>query len=358
MAEITLKQMQANMEREYDDGPYYIENVVPGRGRYAFIGMAGAGKSTMVCHQVLHMSSGLPWMANKTRPCRVLWLNLNDEPADVLKKRMEMLRRGIGLDELPPNLMIVNQADWIGKLFGMHTAGAMDNTYRIIDEWQPDVFVIDSLRKFLPFKDQVMNVRPLHILSNEYPEMVQYYIHHAQQKGVTAAQLFTDRDPASYMANSSDLARDVDGYYIIRAFTKDNLLESIALRAVSKRYCMLPRPIKIDVRLSRRAHISPRRFGEPGEIEAIELGYGGLYLPELRLEQMHIIDILAKHDGSYGLSIGEIVEASSTAVAISTTYRHIEELYQLGWIKLVARGERGKRFYELTEEGRKNVPAL
>ena len=358
MIEITLEEMLANMERRDDDVEYYIEGVLPGRGRYAAIGLTSHGKTTLACHKMLHVTSGREWMGKKTRPGLVLWLNLNDEPSQVLKNRMHDLSRGMELDSLPPNLMIVNQSEYAGRPFGMHDDRGRDNTYRVIDLWHPDILVIDSLRKFLPFKDQVMNVRPLQMLSNDYPAMVQYYIHHAQQKGVTGAQVFTDKDPASYFANSSDLARDVDGYFVVRGFVRNELLEHIALRAVSKRYLLFPRPMKIDVEFIRPIRIDPEHYGEPSKQTALKLVYGGLYVPELRLEQKLIVDILAKQAGDTGLSVSEVVALSETAVARSTVYRNMEELYEAGWVELVSRGNRGKRFYRLTEEAKKSLPAL
>lgn len=106
--------------------------------------------------------------------------------------------------------MIVNQSDWPDKTFSLKSRIEVDNTYELIGTWNPDIFVVDSLRKFLPFKDQVMNVKPLQTLYNDYPNMVHFFIHHAQQKGITAAELFSCEDPGSYMANSSELAREVE----------------------------------------------------------------------------------------------------------------------------------------------------
>lgn len=145
------------------------------------------------------------------------------------------------------------------------------------------------------------------------------------------------------MANSSELAREVDGYFIVKGHTKDNLLDYVLLRAVSKRFTMLEKSIRIDI--------------EQDGKTTYKLTYGGLYLAELRLEEKHIVDILKNADET-GMSILELVASSQTALYRSTAYRYIEGLYDTGWIELVSRGIKGKRFYRLTDEGKKNIPAL
>lgn len=358
MNEITMERLTANMEQGPADLEYHIEGVLPVGGRIAAVGLSGHGKSTLLLHQALHVTTGKDWMGHPTRPSSVLWLNLNDEPRDVVYMRERLLGRGMGLDAKPENLILVSQSEWPDQPFGMHSGDRVRNTFQLIDTCQPDILVIDSLRRFLPFKDQVMIVRPLHELTSHYPMMTQYYIHHAQQKGITATQLLTDEDPASYFANSSDLARDVDAFFVVKAFKRDERLERIVLRAVSKRFLVLPKPIQIDVQNLRRAQFSPNHYGEPTGPSALVLVYGGLYAPELPLEQKHILDVLAKNAGDYGMSVRELVNASETAIALTTTYRHIEKLYEAGWIELVSRGDRGKRFYRVTAEGMKNLPAL
>jgi hypothetical protein len=344
MSEINLEKLLENMDsRKGCDIVYYIDDVLPARGRYAVLGMAGSGKTTVVFDQVLHISCGQDWMGHRTTPCRVLWLNLNDEPAIATKIRLDKMLHSLGLSQPPERLMIVNQSDWQDMPFSMKTKFETDNTYELINTWNTDILVVDSLRKFLPFKDQVMDVKPLRDLFNDYPDMVQLLIHHAQQKGITAAELFSSQDPGSYMANSSELARDVDGFFIVTGHTKNNILDHISLRAVSKRFTMLDRNIRIDV--------------EQDGKTTFKLNYGGLYIPELRLEQKHIIDIL-KNAGKDGMSVSELVNSSETVLGRATVYRYIEELYDTGWIELVSRRGRGKRFYVLTEEGRKNLPAL
>lgn len=174
MTDVTLEKLFENMEsRDGCDVGYYIEDVLPARGRYA-VGMAGSGKSTLILDQMLHVTSGKDWMGHKTTPCKVLWLNLNDEPVAALKIRVDKMLHSLGVSTAPSNLMIVNQSEWEDKTFSMNNKIEIDNTYELIDIWKPNIFVVDSLRKFLPFKDQVMNVKPLQALYSNYPNMVHF----------------------------------------------------------------------------------------------------------------------------------------------------------------------------------------
>ena len=140
MNDITLEKLLENMEsRDGCDIGYYIEDVLPTQGRYVVIGMAGSGKSTLVLDQILHVTSGKNWMGHKTKPCKVLWLNLNDEPAAALKIRLDKMLHSLGMSLTPPNLIIVTQSDWPDSTFSMKNKIEIDNTYKFIDTCKPEV---------------------------------------------------------------------------------------------------------------------------------------------------------------------------------------------------------------------------
>jgi RecA-family ATPase len=76
MLEISEEEIITKMNDRTDcDIEYLIENVIPSKGRYAIIGLAGSGKTTLVLDQMVHVSLGTDWMGCKTNQGKILWLN-------------------------------------------------------------------------------------------------------------------------------------------------------------------------------------------------------------------------------------------------------------------------------------------
>jgi energy-coupling factor transporter ATP-binding protein EcfA2 len=310
---------------------YYIDQWIPTKGRYTTIGKAGSGKSTLLLHMAIHIAAGIDWLGNKTKQGRVMWLNCNDEPKPATGTRLKKMLNSLHIKK-PDDLVIIQQSDF-PQTFGLRNLEEKENLFTLIDIVKPDILFIDSLRKILPFDNQVMIVTPLRDIYRSFPNMVLFPLHHAQEKGITNSELFTTEDPSSYMANSAELARDVDGYFIITSHLKDELIEYFGVRAITKRCVLTGKLTRINVIQDGKT--------------TLELIDGGLFLAPLRLEQRHIVDILYESIDE-PLTVSGIRKGSHSAISQATIYRYIEDLYNSNWIETAGRGDRGKYFYRLT----------
>jgi len=327
-----LKATVSNWQKFVPDD-YYVEKWIPTAGRYTTIGKAGSGKSTLLLHMAIHIAAGMNWLSYKTKQAKVLWLNCNDEPKAATGIRLIKMLNSLGIDK-PDDLTLVHQSDF-DYTFGLRTKEEKANMNFLLETFKPDILFIDSLRKILPFDNQVMMVNPLRDLYDHFPNMVLFPLHHAQEKGISSSELFTTDDPGSYMANSSELARDMDGYFVITSHLKNELIDYFGIRAVTKRCVLVNTLIRIDV-------------VQDGK-NTLELKHGGIFLAPLRLEQRHIIDILHEA-GNEPLTVNGIRKGSHSSISQTTIYRYIEELFNSHWIETAKRGDRGRYFYQLTVE--------
>jgi DNA-binding MarR family transcriptional regulator len=317
---------------------YYIDKWIPASGRYTTIGKAGSGKSTLLLHIGIHMAAGMDWLGYKTKHAKVLWLNCNDEPKSATGTRLVKMLNSLEMEK-PDDLTLIHQSDF-EYTFGLRTREERENMHSLIEEFTPDIIFIDSLRKILPFDNQVMLVNPLRDLYEQFPNMVLFPLHHAQEKGISSSELFTTDDPGSYMANSSELARDMDGYFVITSHLKNELIDYFGIRAVTKRCILINDLIRIDVI-------------QDGK-NTLGLKHGGTFLAPLRLEERHIIDILHEA-GNEPLTVNGIRKGSHSAISQATIYRYIEELFKANWIETAKRGDRGRYFYRLTAKALEKI---
>ena len=322
---------------------YYIDKVLPKTGLNVPFGKKGSGKSTLFLHMAIHIAAGLDWLGHKTTQARVLWLNY-DEPKLALSIRLNKMLNSLNISK-PEDLIIFTPADdFPDETIGLQTDNAYINLCQLMSKFTPGALVVDSLRKIVTFDRQVMNVTPLYRLRKDFPETSLVPLAHAQEKGITSSELFIVEDPGSYMANSADLSRDADAYYVTMGILKkgnNSELDYICIKGVTKRYTVISK--------SMRANIIQNE-------EAMEINDGGLYLPIPRLEQQQIITILAK--SPHPLSISEIVASGDTSVARSTANKYVGQLYEAEWIDVATRGDRGAMYYELTENSREHLKYL
>jgi hypothetical protein len=323
---------------------YYIDKILTKTGISVPMGKKGSGKSTLLLHMMIHVAAGINWLGVPVTKAKVLWLNY-DEPKLALSIRTNKMIKSLGIDK-PENFKALTMDKEVcgNDVIGLQTPASCAKLCELIDTFTPDIVVIDSLIKVVTKNGQVLNVDNLMILVKRYPHIVFVPLAHAQEKNITSAELFMVDDPGSYMAGTAQLARDADSYFVVMGVNKKGNnaeLDYICLRACTKRFPLISKSMKINV---------------VQDEDSMAFENGGTYLPVPKLEMQQILVILGKAPGE--MSITEIVKIAESSVSRVTINRYIEQLYDCSWIGIARRGDKGARFFVLTDEGRFYLPTL
>jgi hypothetical protein len=192
-----------------------------------------------------------------------------------------------------------------------------------------------------------MEVEPFSALFNEFKPIAICPLTHAQQKGITSGDLFRADDPLSFIANSSDLAREIDCLSVLDNELNDDgkVIRFFMKYKVKRMYHVDGVPFVINLKQTP---------------DMLRLEYGGEYVEPLEPALRIILDILndnyERHDpNSPALAMEDIIEASNGNVNKGTTaYRHMITLEKDGYIRLVSR-RLNKYLWTITSKGRKNL---
>ena len=336
-------------------GQYLVENYLPASCRAPILGPASVGKTWIYMDLSLHLTLGMNWMGQKVKQSKVLWLNLNDETKESNGNKLERLMRGLNISSKPPDLVVIQQSDWVNRddgkpdrHFDLLNDRNKNDVRWLLDTVKPDVMFADSMRKFVPIKQRVMDVVPFSEIFNEYKPLALCPLTHAQQKGITSHELLACDSPLDYFANSSDLARDIDCYSVIdNEKDDDGLVTRFFVRYCTKRAYVAGTPFVINVTQT------PEMF---------KLEYGGEYAPPLEPAHRIILDILnnnyLRHDpDSPGMAIKDIIEASNRNINYGIAYRHMQLLDGMGFVKLISR-RLNKYIWTITPSGRRNLGVI
>jgi hypothetical protein len=109
------------------------------------VGDSGLGKTAFAIQLGLSVAAGLPWLGRNTSQGRVLFVDA-ESPVSELQKMVETISQFLGLNTPPENDFLVWSPNWDVSFAGDFRSALK----RVVDERQPELVVVDSLRDVFP----------------------------------------------------------------------------------------------------------------------------------------------------------------------------------------------------------------
>lgn len=200
-----------------EDEAYLIDGFLPRNGRIMLMGPAKEGKSFLAIQIGLAIAKGEPFMGRHSSRGRVLYLQY-DTPHKLWLKRMRKLHKaGVTFHD---EFLVLDPSDfeYRRKIDVFGNPEDVDYLKNVVDQLQPDVVIIDTLRKLYNGDENSSAVGKVvfDTLNDVFQNQAVIYIHHSHKLSPPPGQkIQTPIAPRDAQRGTSYFADEVDAVFML-----------------------------------------------------------------------------------------------------------------------------------------------